>query len=74
MENIYLFTDPEEDSEYVYLLMTDGEDHTLVKKFIYKSRKGRYIRVRTDDNRHRRVYLEEIEKYNGQIQSSNQGR
>lgn len=67
MKDIYLFTDPTEESEYVYLLMTDGEDYTLVKKFIYKSRKGRYIRVRNDDNRHIRVYLEEIERYNGQV-------
>lgn len=71
---LYLFTEPDElQEDHVYLLMDKGDQLELVNKFIYKSGKGRYIRVRKASNQHVRVYLKEIEKYDGQLQGKNQG-
>lgn len=42
-------------------LVIPGEAHPLlVNKKIYTSRKGDYVRLRTDKNRHKRIYLEDF--------------
>lgn len=58
---VELFTEPKDN--HVYVLLTDNGEYTLVKKMIYRSGKGEYIRVPVGPNQHQRVYLEEIGYY-----------